>query len=666
MKRSNEFIQSEVYSCGACCIESVVSYYGGYVPHETVLADTLTDTNGTNAYNMIKALKKYGFNAQGLKIKIDDLKSLRLPLIAHIIDKGYEHFIVIYKVSKNSINVMNPKVGFKKYDIQNFQNIFNGIVIILAPINKIVTYSNNIKLYSFYKNMMKGKYKSVILLFIINLIFITLSILSSLFFKVLESTNRIIYVTFIFILIGFLKYIIYTIKDIYKRRLGIALEKDNYLYFFNTYFNLEYQYIMNKRSGEILKKVCDLSIVKDVFLWMISDVIMDIFLFVISLVYLFMISFNLGFISLISLVVISLLFLLFNKLIYYREKEYNDEKNTHHGDFIEYTESIESVKNIHKEDMIFKRINTSFDKMIKSKYKFDNVEMCLNVIRYLTLDSFYIVIMGLGMYSVNKGLLSIMDILVFNALYSLTISSLHNIIDFIYSYINSKVITREIGEFCNLKKDIKTKVNESFQKIEIKNLNLSFDAIHDVFKDFNYTIIKGDKILVAGESGIGKSSLAKCISGLINSYDGKILINNKINIQLNSIIYIGQRETIYTGTVKENIILDKSVNESLYDICKLCHIDSQNMLDKYVINNGENISKGEKARIVLARALYLKPEVLIIDEVLSSVSEDVENNILNNLLKKRELTLIYITHRDKRGYFKKIINLERKDLIGAR
>jgi len=58
---------------------------------------------------------------------------------------------------------------------------------------------------------------------------------------------------------------------------------------------------------------------------------------------------------------------------------------------------------------------------------------------------------------------------------------------------------------------------------------------------------------------------------------------------------------------------------------------------------------------MLARALYLKPQILIIDETLSNLNEKMENGILVNLLKKDELTLIYISHRNKKHYFNKEI-----------
>ena len=65
--------QNDIKDCGICCLESIIKYYNGYIPLETLRLDTKTNNNGTTAYNLIKTAKKYGFNALGKKIKdIDD------------------------------------------------------------------------------------------------------------------------------------------------------------------------------------------------------------------------------------------------------------------------------------------------------------------------------------------------------------------------------------------------------------------------------------------------------------------------------------------------------------------------------------------------------------------------------------------------------------------
>ncbi len=665
MKRSNVFIQSETYSCGACCIESIVSYYGGYVPHETVLKDTLTNTNGTNAYNIIRALKKYGFASYGFKTELASISALHLPLIAHVIDNGYEHFIVIYKIDKSQVFTMNPRVGYKVYKKIEFEKLFDNIIITAKPIVKVVKYNREFTPKKLYSQLVKNNYHYFFTLFILNCIFIFLSLIGSLYLKAIQKTNHIYYFMIMFIILIFLKYATFIAKDLIKRKVSMSMDKVSNASLIKKIYSIDPRYIINKRSGELLKKVVDLSVCKDILVSLLTDTVMDVLLLVISTIMLLTISTLLALIAISSIFVISLLFFLFNREIYYRELDYNDNRTLYQGDFTEYTSSIESIKNLHKENYFIDKLSKSFERLIKSRNMSENFQMNFTVLKSIILDIYYIVIITIGVSLIVCNKMQLVDLFIFNSIYSLMNTSLFNIINFIYDYFNNEIIIRDLCEVYNINETKCICYSGNFQILKIDNLSLAYNMMPNVISNFSKTIKCGDKVLLTGDSGAGKSSLAKCISGLIKDYSGNIYIDNKPNIFYSKIVYVGQNESIFTGTVKDNITFKDNEN-SFKEIYKLCELDGQIPLDKYVSNGEENISKGEKARIILARALYAKPEILIIDELLSNVSFEVENKILSSLLKIEKLTLIYITHRDRHEMFKNIIKLERNDNIGTK
>jgi ABC-type bacteriocin/lantibiotic exporter with double-glycine peptidase domain len=221
----------------------------------------------------------------------------------------------------------------------------------------------------------------------------------------------------------------------------------------------------------------------------------------------------------------------------------------------------------------------------------------------------------------------------------------------------------------NLPKDNNNIKKLNFKYIKIKNLNYTYNYYNKVLSNINLTINKGDKLLLIGNSGSGKSTLVKCISNILDDYEGKIQINdlNLKNINnktvKDNIVYISQNEKLFVDTIKNNIDIERT-NNNISKIYKLCMLDKfieEKPLkdDTLILEDETNISKGEKARIILARALIKKPKVLIIDETLSSISINYEDQIIKNLLAIKDLTLIYITHRNKNYLFKKVINLER-------
>ena len=80
MKKNIIVKQHDIKDCGVCCLESIIKYYNGYIPIEKLRLDTKTNMNGTTAFNLINAAKKYGFTAYGEKLSQIPLTSI-LPSI---------------------------------------------------------------------------------------------------------------------------------------------------------------------------------------------------------------------------------------------------------------------------------------------------------------------------------------------------------------------------------------------------------------------------------------------------------------------------------------------------------------------------------------------------------------------------------------------------------
>ena len=69
MKSREIIVDSDYNTCGACSIYSIICHYGGYIPLNTIISDTMTDKNGTNAYFIVRALKKYGFEIERTQVR---------------------------------------------------------------------------------------------------------------------------------------------------------------------------------------------------------------------------------------------------------------------------------------------------------------------------------------------------------------------------------------------------------------------------------------------------------------------------------------------------------------------------------------------------------------------------------------------------------------------
>ena len=127
--------QRDITDCGAACLASVGEHYKLKLPVSKIRQIAGTDQKGTNALGMVKAAEQLGFMAKGVKGGVDSLPKIPLPAIAHVIVKEIlQHYIVIYSVSKNKIEYMDPADGqIHKTKIEEFLKIWTGVLVLLIP-----------------------------------------------------------------------------------------------------------------------------------------------------------------------------------------------------------------------------------------------------------------------------------------------------------------------------------------------------------------------------------------------------------------------------------------------------------------------------------------------------------------------------------------------------
>jgi len=127
--------QRDITDCGAACLASIAAHYELRLPVSKIRQIAGTDKKGTNALGMIEAAEKIGFSAKGVRGDVSALPEVPVPAIAHVVIKEVlHHYVVIYKISKKEIKVMDPATGeMETYSITEFEKIWSGVLILLTP-----------------------------------------------------------------------------------------------------------------------------------------------------------------------------------------------------------------------------------------------------------------------------------------------------------------------------------------------------------------------------------------------------------------------------------------------------------------------------------------------------------------------------------------------------
>lgn len=199
-----------------------------------------------------------------------------------------------------------------------------------------------------------------------------------------------------------------------------------------------------------------------------------------------------------------------------------------------------------------------------------------------------------------------------------------------------------------------------FEKtLEFRHVYFNYNNHESVIEDMHFTINKGEAIGIIGPSGSGKTTTIDLLLRLLKPTSGIILIDghaiDTINIHewRRKIGYVPQDVFLFNDTIKENIrFFDDTINDAeILHAATLSHIDEfliqkSDWLDTNVGERGVSLSTGQRQRIVLARALVRKPEVLILDEATSALDHESEESIHRAIKKlKRKMTIIIIAHR---------------------
>jgi possible peptide-transporting ATPase len=175
MKKEILIKQHDIRDCGAACLASIGAYYGLQLPIARIRQLCHTDTRGTNALGLIQGLEQMGFHAKGVKASMELLPQAPLPAIAHVILKDqFQHYVVIYKVNKNTIEVMDPGHGkIETYTHEAFAQIWTGVLILMEPNEYFEQKNEKVSLYQRFFLLIQP-HKSILLQALIGAIFYTL------------------------------------------------------------------------------------------------------------------------------------------------------------------------------------------------------------------------------------------------------------------------------------------------------------------------------------------------------------------------------------------------------------------------------------------------------------------------------------------------------------
>ena len=673
MKSSTLIKQHDIRDCGAACLASVAGHYGLQLPIAKIRQLCHTDKRGTNALGLIQGLEQMGFNAKGVKASLENLPQAPLPAIAHTIFKEqFQHYVVIYKIHKGKISVMNPAYGkIETYTTEEFAKIWTGVLILLEPNEYFEQRNEKTGLYQRFYQLIQP-HRSILLQALVGAIFYTLLGLSTSIYiqkitdYVLVDGNRRLLNLLSLIMIVLLLFQIFlgVMKSVLTLQTGQKIDKYLILGYYKHLLKLPQRFFDTMRVGEIISRVNDavkirtfindvsIQIVVNVFIVLFSFALMFTYYWKLALIVALVIPFYLGIYAITNWL---------NKKVERRMMEESAELESH---LVESLNAVKTIKQFGAEIYANNKTDIHFSTLLKTIYKSVLNDLFSDNTSEFISRIFTIVLLWVGAGYVIDREITPGELLSFYALIGYFTSPISQLIDMNKSIQNALIASDRLFEIMDLEQEeVTDKIEltaEQIGNINFENVNFSYGSRREVFKDFSCVIEKGKTTAIVGESGSGKTTLATLIQNLYPVNSGKITIGDYevqylSHYSLRTLIgVVPQQIDLFSGNVIENIAFGEDFPDMqrVIDLTKQLGILSfieqlPNGFQTHLGENGSQLSGGQRQRIAIARALYKNPEILILDEATSSLDTDSEQVIQATLneLKRTGKTLIVIAHR---------------------
>lgn len=681
LKRFPHYKQMDQMDCGATCLRIIFKYYGQTVSIHKIRRLCQTTKKGVNLLGISEAAEKLGFRTYGVRLSLEQLHEVELPCILHW---NQNHFVVLYKIKKDKYYVSDPATGLVIYNQKEFsenwysgKKLHAGLSLILSPgpdfyqldeeepqmslgWGKLLTY--------FYK------YRKLFIQLILGMLLGTILQLVAPFLtqSVVDigiNTKNISFINLILIaqLMLFIgstavSFIRSWIMLHISTRVNISILTDLLI----KIMRLPMSFFDLKTHGDIMQRMADQQRIETFLtgntlntLFSLTNMVVFGFLL---LVYNKLI-FGIFFAATILYTLWILVFMKYRRQLDHRRFKISSENQTY------LVEMIQSIKDI-KLNNAQKQKRWGWEAIQARLFKFKVKSLTLS--QYQSAGSMAInqlkgiLITYISAKAVIDGEMTLGGMMAVQYIVGMVASPVESLLQFMQSYQDAKISLERLNEIYetedeeDVRRDYLTKLPEK-KDIEIRNLTFRYFGAGNepIFNKLNLAFPEGKTTAIVGTSGSGKTTILKLLLRFYNHEEGEILVGGKrldnidFTLWRDSCGMVLQDNHIYADTIERNIAVGHEIPNS-DRISESVHVAN---LDDFIAEQpfglatkigvaGKGISQGQKQRLMIARAVYKRPEFIFLDEATNALDANNERKIIENLdhfFQNR--TVIVVAHR---------------------
>lgn len=664
--------QTETSECGLACLAMISGYFGCDISLSELRQKYAVSLKGLSLSGLIKIARQIGLNATAIKCDLQHLKQIDGPALLHW---NFEHFVILENINHGKYKIFDPSRGILNLNEKEVSNMFTGIVVQFSPGMNFAERRTDSKLGLIdVIGSLKGFKISITQILLISVILEIFVLSQPVLIKRIvdtglqEGITEIVFKLFGLLLIiatalGVTRYL----RDYSIINIGTSLNREIVYSIFNKTMKLPLSFFEKRPIGHLIDRYRVIDQIQRFLTSSLPASIIDGIMTLVSLAFVFWLSWQLGLLSIITLVTYFFSRTYGHTILRNSELAYLNAKGEESGYLIETLRCIQTIKTNNIEDSRLNNWSSLYTTLMIADRRLGSWQSIFGSIKvFLTgINIAFFILFSLT--SQSDGTLTagtVLALLLYNSHFIFRSTQLvekyfeYKLLELQLNRIDDVISTNDESiELDQAERVIESKI---MGQLTVNDLHFSYSVSDGkLLNGVNFNIEPGDFVAITGQNGAGKTTLMKLILGLYCpekgeiQYDGVSLKEINLRNLRSQIGCVTQDDELLTGTVAENIALfDPQMDVDLVEKCAeiaCVKRDIESMPMGYNTKSGDlgsPFSEGQKQKILLARALYKQPSILLMDEGTANLDSASEKGILDNL-KNLPITKIFIAHRSE-------------------
>ena len=667
--------QQEEKDCGISCLLSLIRFYCGNNDFENLRRLSGTNIAGTTLLGLCQSAQATGFNAEGCEADMESLLKHNSPCILHInLDNNLQHYVVCYGLTtikgKQQLIIGDPAKGIVYMLPQELEMLWKSkACLILSPNEQFERKETIVKAKrNWFKALLEQDFPLLAIAALLGIVIAALGLTMAIYSQRLiddilpkkQYSKLSVGIVLVFILL-FAKEGINVLRSYLLLRQSKDFNSRIIGDFYNRLLKLPKSFFDTRKIGELTARLNDTSRIQRVISQVAGNILLDCIIVLVSVSFIFSYSWQAGLFALVAMPVFFLLIYLNNKKIMEGQRSTMAGYAMAEGNYISTLQGIEAIKNHNRQELFTATNNVIYQNYQDKIFNLGKIQVLLSFFA----NAFAVLLLCSLLFFLSKqvlqGDLKTGELIAILGMFGSLLPSVANLALLTIPLNEAKIAFDRMYEFTGINHEKSGEQSiEVFESMSLTNLAFRFAGRSRILNDISFKVCKGKIIALMGENGCGKSTLTQILLKNYDQESGSIVVNNSQSLSeikteswRKLVATVPQQIHIFNASVLENIAFDDAVNQtqSVLNFLEEFGFDSfiQSLPQSYMTLVGEegiNLSGGQTQMIALARALYHKPELLILDEATSAMDRESEQFVLHLIEKiKKDMAVIFITHR---------------------